>query len=201
MGLRGPAGKRDEERRRRNKDGVETTTVDIAELSNLEVVIPQPPMKWTKTVLFENEETGRLEMEEVDLDEPIPAWEPLTIAYWESFQRSGQAIFYEPSDWMTAYALMEVLDRWLKPQDIRVGEIRPAQQEGGEVTYLFEPKIVPIPGNVLSSILKGLTSLMATEGDRRRLSVELERRKAREAAVEGTVTDIVKRREDAFKTG
>lgn len=175
MGTRGPVGKRDEERRRRNKDGVETTTVDIAELTNLEVIIPVAD----------------------------PDWEELTISYWESFSRSGQAIFYEPSDWMTAYMLMEVLDRWLKPQDIRVGEYRPGAQEGGEVEYTFEKKIVPIPGNVLSSILKGLTSLMATEGDRRRLSVELERRKAREAAISGTESGdaIVLRREDAFKTG
>lgn len=171
MGQRGPAPKRSEERRRRNKDGVETTTVDIAELISQDVVIPEAD---------EN-------------------WEELTITYWESFQRSGQAVFYEPSDWMTAYMLMEVLDRWLKPQDVRVGEYRPGAQEGGEVEYTFEAKIIPIPGNVLSSILKGLTSLMATEGDRRRLSVELERKKAREeAASGGTVTSITKSRAEAF---
>jgi hypothetical protein len=169
----GPIGKRDSERRRRNKPDIETTTVDIAELAKRDVVLPVAD----------------------------PDWEPLTHSYWESFQSSGQAMFYEPSDWMTAYMLMEVLDRWLKPQDVRTGEYRPGAQEGGEVEYTFTPKIVPIPGNVLSSILKGLTSLMATEGDRRRLKMELERKAAMEAAAGGdaTVTDIVKRREDAFR--
>lgn len=168
--MSGPVGKRDAERRRRNKDGVDTVSVDISELIGREVEIP---------VADEN-------------------WEPLTKSYWDSFQSSGQAIFYEPSDWMTAYMLMEILDRWLKPQDVRVGEIRPAQQEGGEVEYVFEAKILAIPGATLNAILKGMTSLMATEGDRRRLKIELERKAAREQAVEGTVTDIVKRRQDAF---
>lgn len=171
--MSGPPPKRDEERRRRNKTegSLETTSVDISELIGREVEIPVA-------------------------DE---SWEPLTKSYWDSFQASGQAIFYEPSDWMTAYMLMEMLDRWLKPQDVRVGEDRPAQQEGGEVNYLFEAKILAIPGATLNAILKGMTALMATEGDRRRLRIELERKSAREAAVEGTVTDIVKRREDAFK--
>jgi len=170
--MSGPVGKRDEERRRRNKPegGIETQSVDIANLIQIDVEIP---------VADEN-------------------WEPLTKSYWDSFQSSGQAIFYEPTDWMTAYMLMEVLDRWLKPQDVRVGEDRPAQQEGGEVTYLFEPKILAMPGATLNAILKGLTALMATEGDRRRLKIELERKAAREAAVEGTVTDIVSRRSEAF---
>lgn len=168
----GPVGKRDSERRRRNKPAIETVTVDIADLIQRDIELP----------------------------EADPDWEPLTHAYWESFASSGQAMFYEPSDWMTAYMLMEVLDRHLKPQDIRTGEIRPAQQEGGEVEYVFTAKIIPIPGNVLSSILKGMTSLMATEGDRRRLKIELERRAAMEAAAggEATVTDILKNRSDAF---
>ena len=168
--MSGPVGKRDAERRRRNKDGVDTVSVDISELIGREIEIP------------------------VANDD----WEPLTKSYWDSFAASGQAIFYEPSDWMTAYMLMEILDRWLKPQDVRVGEYRPAAQEGGDVEYRFEAKVLAVPGATLNAILKGMTSLMATEGDRRRLKIELERKSAREAAIEGTVTDIVKRRADAF---
>lgn len=175
----GPPPKKDAERRRRNKTpdngGISAIPADVVNLDETihrEVVIPQ-----------------------ADED-----WEPLTKAYWESFACSGQALYYEPSDWMTAYTLMEMLDRWLKPQDVRVGEIRPAQQEGGEVTYLFEPKIVAMPGATMNSILKGLTDLMATEGGRRKLRLELERKSALDAAAEGgTVTDIAKRREDAFR--
>lgn len=175
----GPVPKKDAERRRRNKtperDGISGLP---AEVVNLDETIHA----------------------EVEIPVADPDWEPLTHSYWESFVASGQSMFYEPTDWMTAFMLMETLDRWLKPQDIRTGEIRPAQQEGGEVEYVFTPKTVPIPGNVLSSILKGLTALMATEGDRRRLRLELERKSAIEAASGGAVPiDIASRRSDAFK--
>lgn len=196
----GPPPKRSEERRRRNKDGVETTTVNLDELISQDVEIPTVPMTYTKKVWVQDPDTGFMEVEERELEEPVPAWEPLTIAFWESFSRSGQAIFYEPTDWMTAYAMMEILDRWLKPQDVKVGQIGSASGEnaGGDVKYVFEPKIVPIPGTVLNSILKGLASLMATEGDRRRLRIELERKAATDAALEGNVVDIVAARADLF---
>jgi hypothetical protein len=199
----GPVGKRDAERRRRNKDAVETISVDLDALIAEQIEIPAIPMTRTKKVMVEDED-GRLVQEEVELDEPIPAWEPLTIAYWESFTRSGQAIFYEPSDWMTAYALMEILDRWLKPQDVKVGQIGSPKDEvtGGDITYVFEPKIVAMPGGVLTAILKGLTSLMATEGDRRRLRIELERKKARDAALagDGVVVPISQKRQERFSS-
>jgi hypothetical protein len=171
----GPPPKREAERRRRNKTEVPVETVNLDELISQDVEIPLP-------------------------DED---WEPLTKAYWASFQRSGQSIFYEPSDWMTAYYLMEVLDRWLKPQDVKVGQIGSASGEnnGGDVEYIFEPKIVAIPGNVLTSILKGLTALMATEGDRRKLRIELERKRAIDAALQegSNVVPITQTREDRFK--
>jgi hypothetical protein len=171
----GPVPKRDEERRRRNKDDIETTKVNLDEVLRGEVEVP---------VADEN-------------------WEPLTRRFWDSFQQSGQSIWYEPSDWMTAYYLMEVLDRWLKPQDVKVGQIGSAGQEtgGGDIEYVFEPKIVAIPGATLTAILKGLTALMATEGDRRRLRIELERKKAIDAALsgDGVVVPLVKTREELFK--
>lgn len=199
----GPPRKRDAERRRRNKDGIETTKVNLDELIAKDVEIPQPPMtNWIK-VMEEDEETGRFTEQWEWVEEPVCAWEPLTLSFWNSFQRSGQAIWYEPSDWMTAYALMEILDRWLKPQDVKVGQIGTSGEEnsGGNITYLFEPKILAMPGGVLTSILKGLTALMATEGDRRRLRIELERKAALDAALsgDGKVVDIVQRRADAFK--
>jgi hypothetical protein len=176
----GPVPKKDAERRRRNK------TPDNGGISAL----PAEVINLDDTI------HGEVEIPAAD-----PDWEPLTLSYWDSFAGSGQSMFYEPTDWMTAYMLMETLDRWLKPQDIRVGESKPPEGMGGDVWYHFEAKRVPVPGNVLSSILKGLTSLMATEGDRRRLRLELERKTAIDAAVSGsaTVTDIVSRRADAFK--
>lgn len=172
---KGPIPKRSEERRRRNKGDVVIEKVNLDELVAREVEIPVAD----------------------------PDWEPLTQHFYESFRSSGQAIWYEPSDWMTAYMLMEVLDRWLKPQDVKVGQVGSGRDEhsGGEIEYLFESKIVAMPGGVLSAILKGLTAIMATEGDRRRLRIELERKKRIDAALSeaSNVIDIVQRRADLFK--
>jgi hypothetical protein len=199
----GPVGKRDAERRRRNKDAVETVSVDLDALIAENIDIPAVPMTTTGKRMVEDED-GRMVQEEYELDEPVCAWEPLTVSFWESFARSGQSIFYEPSDWMTAYALMEILDRWLKPQDVKVGQIGSMSGEnaGGDVTYVFEPKIVAMPGGTLTAILKGLTSLMATEGDRRRLRIELERKKARDAALagDGKVVPISQKRQERFSS-
>lgn len=175
--MRGPTPKKDAERRRRNKnpDGIATEIVNVDELLVGEVEIP---------VADEN-------------------WEPLTKQFYESFKASGQVIWMEPTDWMTAYALMELLDRWLKPQEVKVGEYRPGVQEGGQVEYVFEEKLVPMPSGVMNSLLKGLAALMATEGDRRRLRIELERKKRIDEALsnDGTVVSITQKRADVFKRG
>lgn len=173
--MSGPPPKRDEERRRRNKDVVETTTVDIDNLIAGPVTIP-----------VADEE-----------------WHPTARQLWDSFALSGQAIFYEPSDWATAYMLIDVLDRWLKPQDIKVGQtgVGSGDNAGGDIDYIFEPKIVAMPGGTLTAILKGLTSLMVTEGDRRRLRIELDRKAARDAAAGGgdaSVIPITQKRLDRF---
>lgn len=169
----GPPPKREAERRRRNKDGVEVEHVNVAELVAQDIEIPVSD----------------------------PNWHPIAASWYDSLQRSGQAIFYEPSDWWTAYMLADVLDRWLKPQDVRVGEDRPGQQVGGEVTYLFEQKVIPMPGATLTALLKGMSSLMVTEGDRRRLKIELERAKAKAAILEGgsNVVSIVQSRDELWQ--
>jgi len=171
--MSGPVPKKKAERRRRNKDGVEIQVVNVDDLLVGEVEIP---------VADEN-------------------WEDLTKSFYESFSKSGQALWMEPTDWMTAYMLMETLDRHLKPQDVKVGQT--GGFEGSPVEYVFEEKIIPIPGGVLNAILKGLSSLLATEGDRRRLRIELERKKAIDAALsgDGVVVSITQNRQDVFKRG
>ena len=118
-------------------------------------------------------------IEKVDLDElddellaaaasgPIPAdehWHDIAKWWYESLARSGQSIYYQPSDWATAYLLAESMSRDLKPQFVGLDE------EG-------EPKfaVIPLKGASLAAYLKGFTVLMVTEGDRRRMNLELER--------------------------
>ena len=186
-GFRGPVPKRSEARRRRNRDpegSVELVKVNLDDLIAGEVEIPLVPEDW----------------------------DPITLHLWDSLAKSGQAIFYEPGDWATALAVCEVLDRWLKPQEVKVGEEEyvevkdnPKDPEDPFILkgkrYLYEEKILPMPGGVLTSILKGLASLMVTEGDRRRLRIELDRKKAQDAILSGgNVVSIVANREELFKS-
>lgn len=176
----GPIPKRSTERRRRNKDVIETTTVNLDELIAGDVEIPVPPM-----VDIVDKDTGEIVGEE-------HAWDPVAVQLYESMQRSGQAIFLEPSDWATIYMLCEQLSRCLEPQPIVLTD--------AEGESRIEWHRAPMPGATVTSILKGLAAVMATEGDRRKLRIELERRTATDAALgeSGVVVSIVGSREEAF---
>jgi hypothetical protein len=184
----GPIRKKDSERRRRNKDAVETTIVDLDSLIVGDVIIPEPPMV--------TQEWDEDEQAWVDLDEPELAWHPQAMLIWESAKRSGQAIFMEPSDWSALYLMCEQIHRSLKPAPTVIGE----DSDGKPIVRYME---VPMPGATLNAITKMMGSLMFTEGDRRRVRIELERRKRAEEAASGPETGdaIVLRREDAFRAG
>jgi len=138
-GTRGPVPKRPEERRRTNEPEIPIVKVDIATLVKQEVEVPAA-------------------------DE---AWHPVARMWYDSLARSGQATFFEPSDWATAYVLAENLSRDLNEQPMLVGK-------GDDAHIEFHAK--PLAGASLAAFLKGATALLATEGDRRRVSVMLEGR-------------------------
>ncbi len=164
----GPAPKRDAERRRRNPKVVETTTVLIDDLIKEPVEIPEVP----------------------------ETWHPIARHWFESLARSGQAVFYEPSDWAAAMVIGETLSRELNPQYVAYTD-----KESGEV--IAEWITMPIKGASLAAILKGMTALMVTEGDRRRLSIELERKRATDeatAALSGAAS-ISAQRDKRFSRG
>ena len=159
---RGPVPKKEAERRRRNDDGIELVKINLDELIAGEVEVPAAD----------------------------PKWHPIAIQFYESLQKSGQAIWLEPSDWSVAYILAESLSRDLKPQFVGMSE------ETGEPILMT----IPLKGSSLSSYLKAFSALLVTEGDRRRLRIELERQKRiDEAAGDGNVVDIVQARADLFK--
>lgn len=176
----GPPPKRDAERRRRNKDGVQTVTVNLDELVTEDVQIPEPPVR------YEDKDGNELE-------DPEWVWHPTAMLLWESAQKSGQAIFLEPSDWAALYTMCEQVHLHLQPRPTVIGE----DSEGEPIIQYL---LLPMPGAALASVQKMMSSLMMLEGDRRRLRVELERKKQRDAAASGgNVTSIVKKRADLFK--
>jgi len=98
----------------------------------------------------------------------IPAdenWHPVALQWYNSLAESGQKIYYQPSDWAIAYMLAESISRDFKPQVVGV------HPETGEP--IFER--IPLKGASLGAYLKGFSALLATEGDRRRMQIELER--------------------------
>ena len=101
----------------------------------------------------------------VDMPAADPKWHPIATMLYESLGASGQRVFYEPSDWAIAHLAAESISRDLKPQFV------------GNNPVTGEPMVekIPLKGASLSAYTKLFASLMATEGDRRRMRLELER--------------------------
>lgn len=75
-------------------------------------------------------------------------WHPIAVRLYNSAKKSGQSAFYEASDWAMLYSLCDDLS-YYKSQAKRSGQM-------------------------LASVMSGLSSLLLTEGDRRRVQIELE---------------------------
>jgi hypothetical protein len=74
---------------------------------------------------------------------------PLIKDFYESLKDSGQSRFYEPSDWQYARITLHFLDRLVKSS-------KPS-------------------GQMLATVNTALSNLMVSEGDRRRLRMEIDR--------------------------
>lgn len=117
----------------------------------------------------------------VEVPEADPDWHPVAAKWFTSLASSGQSAFYEPSDWAVAYLLAESISRELGDQPITVGQGEAARVE----MHRLPPK-----GASLAAWLKGMSSLMATEGDRRRMRVELVRPQPDDGGEAANVTHI-----------
>ena len=92
-------------------------------------------------------------------------WHPIAIQIYESVATSGQAQYYQDSDWAILYSICEDISYYKTPTvstwvDKKTGEIK---------EY---PK--PRSGQMLASIMGSLTTLLLTEGDRRKVRMELQ---------------------------
>jgi hypothetical protein len=117
---------------------------------------------------------------------PIPradgSWHPVALAWYKSLAKSGQASYYEPSDWATAFLIAESMSRDLSPQVVGFTDSGKILKES-----------IPLKGASLSAYLKAMGSLMVTEGDRRRAMLELERPKPSDPDADramGTITEL-----------
>jgi hypothetical protein len=137
MGARGPIGKRSEERMgHRSKE----------EKGSITKAPSEPPAELP------------------DLPEPDALWHPIATDWYLSLRDSGQAAFYQPSDWAMARYAAELMSRGLSGDR-------------------------PPNGQYVAALNSVMASLLTTEGDRRRVRIELERKPAVKA-VPASVTAI-----------
>jgi hypothetical protein len=119
MGRNGPVPKRAAERRRRNKP----EGGEVTSVAVSSVVVECPPAD--------------------------PLWHPISRDWYQSLARSGQAVFYEPSDWATARYVAEAMSRGLESSRFSA--------------------------QLFAAVSSAMTELLTTEGARRRARLEIER--------------------------
>jgi hypothetical protein len=182
----GPPPKRSAERRRKNPPAAGVPT--ILEIDSLPADDPNSlPFLIRQPIVIPEPVTGH-EVYDDDRHEKA-GWHPIAREFWDSFLRSGQALYWEPSDWMMAKLLCESLSRDLKPQFVGVTQ----GNDMGPSEAIYEK--IPLKGASLSAYLKLASQLMLTEGERRRLALELEReREPKKASATGKVLPFKDRR-------
>lgn len=101
-----------------------------------------------------------------DLPDADPLWDPIAADWYLSLRKSGQAAFYQPSDWAVARYAAELMSRVLD-----------CSERGPN-------------GQLVAALNSVMSSLLTTEGDRRRARMELERKKpARQGEAKVTALD------------
>lgn len=94
----------------------------------------------------------------VEIPEPDAEWHPIARMLWDSLAVSGQADFYQQSDWAFAYSVCEDLSMYKQPL---------VNSKTGEQYYKRS-------GQMLQTIYSAFERLLVSEGDRRRVRLELQ---------------------------
>lgn len=119
---------------------------------------------------------------------PDEAWHPVARELFDAAQRSGQAQFYEMTDWWSVYFACEAISMHLRPQFIGFAE----ESDGGKSRKYPVMAVQPPNGATLNAIRSMMAALLMTEADRRRSQLELQKAATEVAASAGSaaVTDI-----------
>lgn len=95
---------------------------------------------------------------------PDELWHPIALRWYEALAESGQSRFFEPSDWAAAQYAAEAMSR-----NLNAGQRFSAQ--------------------LFAAIWSAMNDLLTTEGDRRRVRMELQRPQPRDGNEGVTVLD------------
>lgn len=119
MGTRGPVPKRSAQRRRRNQD----SAPDVIQVAPGDEPVKAPPLGFVT--------------------------HPIAMEWYESLAESGQARYFEPSDWQAARVVAYEIGRMLNRREAS--------------------------GQLLSSVWSAMGDLLSTEAARRRVRMEIDR--------------------------
>lgn len=106
---------------------------------------------------------------DVVMPEPEKSWDDVVYEWYCALAESGQARYYEPSDWMAAYIAADWLNSLRKARYVGMQTVGPGTRQ--EPHY----EVVPMNAGEMSAFLKVCAALGVTEGDRRRMRIELTR--------------------------
>lgn len=122
---------------------------------------------------------GSIEVDNPAPYEPDDAWHPIARSMYDAVQRSGQSEFYTESDWAKLYLVCDQLSANLQPQFVGFAKSAEVVKVNGEDQIVFIQKpiagIVPMNGATLNALQAAMASLGISEGDRRRMNIELVR--------------------------
>ena len=107
----------------------------------------------------------------VEIPNPNPEWHHICRWAWDSLATSGMEDFYQNSDWMYAYIVLDELNGYLTPSIDREGSKKASKEAGYDVVVRYPER--KLSGMTFTAIMSALSNLGMTEGDRRRMRIEL----------------------------
>lgn len=178
---RGPMGKRDDERERRNAkpggDAQVFTPEDMAKLPFEIELLVEPPT-------------------------PSEKWEHGAVQFYEALLRDPARIWMGPADWAAAWLICENMHRELAPQYVAVKEGGIELDTGEKIADSVVRERLPIKGASLTAYIKWMSSMGIGEASRMALRKEVTFHEAPAPALASvTEMDIVEDREDLFQDG
>ena len=113
----------------------------------------------------------------VPAPKPNDDWHEVAKLVFAGLEQSAQRVFYEPSDWAIAYLACDHISRELEPKFVGFKKTQDGETEKGIPVLVDEPhfETMPLTSGSLQGILKALEKILASELDRRKARVEIER--------------------------
>lgn len=152
-----------------------------------------PRRKSRQKALDEATTVGSVEVQNEAPWEPGEDWHEIAIEFYQSVERSGQSDLYTESDWAKLYLMCEQMSRELKP--IFVGftdDWKVITVNGVDELVKYQRPISgvqPLKGASLNALQAMAASLGISEGDRRRMNLELRHAPAGEDAAKAAAAE------------